>query len=153
MLPDVTLTAVVSGTEIALDKLQRPAVLIFHGQNTADAALAVNSAVRAVFPAAEDVFVASVIDLRQFPAMFHGMVKPELEKAYHKAAATLPAGADATALIVLLPDWRGTAHDACAVADSTAKATVLVTDAMGNVVLRTNEDDLAARAVAALQEL
>jgi hypothetical protein len=109
--------------------------------------------VRAAFPSPQAVLVASVIDLRPFPSMFHGMVKPELEKAYHKAAGKLPAGADPTGLIVLLPDWKGAAHDACEVRDSTRAAIVLVAAADGRVVARVAGDDPGPAVVTALQGL
>ncbi len=152
MLPDQTLNAVVSAREINLAKIARPAVLIFHGQDTAKAAIEVNNAVRTAFPDADKVLVASIIDLRQFPAMFHGMVKPELEKAYHKAAGNLAPEQTAADLIILLPDWKGQTHDACAVSDSTKEAAVLIADASGKVVARQQGGDLGAVAVAALQD-
>ncbi len=153
MLPDQTLTAVVSDREITLNAIGRPTVLVFHGQTTAPAAMAVNSAVRAVFPDPDQVLIASVIDLRQFPAMFQAMVRPELDKAYYKAADKLPDGADASALIVLLPDWKGAAHTACGVQDSTRDAAIMVADATGHIVARAQADDLGQAAVAALQGL
>ncbi len=153
MLPAETLTAVVSAREITLNAVGQPAVFIFHGQDTATAALEINNTVRAVFPAADEVLIASIIDLRQFPSMFHGMVKPELEKAYHKAAGKLPEGADAASLIVLLPDWKGATHDACGVQNSTKEAVVIVSGAEGNILLTDQGQDLGQAAVAALQAL
>jgi len=151
MLPAETLRAVVSDHEINLAAIGRPSVLIFHGQDTAAAALAVNNTVRAAYPDPQEVLIASVIDLRQFPAMFHGMVKPELEKAYHKAAGKLPADADAAAMIVLLPDWKGAAHEACGVQNSTAEAVVLVAAADGRILARVQGDDVDQAALSALQ--
>ena len=150
MLPAETLTAVVTSQDITLNAIGRPAVLVFHGQNTAAEAMAVNNAVRAVLPNPEDVLIASVIDLRPFPSMFHGMVKPELEKAYHKAAAKLPPDADAAALVVLLPDWKGNAHEACGVQNTTREAVVVVADAQGRILTTAQGTDLGAAALAAL---
>ncbi len=96
--------------------------------------------------------IASVIDLRPFPSMFHGMVKPELEKAHHKAAGKLPAAADANALVVLLPDWKGAAHDACQVQNSTKEAAIIVADADGRILARAQGVDLGEAALAALQK-
>ena len=151
-LPAEILTTVVTAREITLNAIGRPAVLVFHGQDTTAEAIAVNNAVRAVFPDPEEVLIASVIDLRQFPSMFHGMVKPELEKAYHKTAGKLPADADAEALVVLLPDWKGAAHDACGVQGSTREAAVVVADAQGHILTRAQGADLSAVALAALSE-
>lgn len=151
MLPAETLTAVVSGQEITLNAIGRPAVIVFHGQNTAGAALEVNNTVRATFPSPDEVLIASVVDLRQFPAMFQGMVKPELEKAYHKAAGQLPEGADAAAMIVLLPDWKGATHDACGVQNSTKEAAVIIANADGSIISTVQGENLGAAAVTALQ--
>ena len=152
-LPALALEAVVSGRTVDLAALGRPAVFVFHGQDTAGAAMAVHAAVRTAHPDPDAVFMASVIDLRAFPSMFHGMVKPELEKAYHKAAAGLPAGADPADWVVLLPDWKGAAHDACGVSDSTRRAAVLVADAAGRVVAHSQDPDPATAALAALADL
>ncbi len=151
MLPAETLTAVVSGQEITLNAIGRPSVLVFHGQDTAAAAMEVNNTVRAAFSSPDEVLVASVIDLRQFPAMFHAMVKPELEKAYHKAAGKLPAGADPAAMIVLLPDWKGTTHNACSVENSTKEAVVVVAGADGSILATVQGENLGQAAVTALQ--
>lgn len=146
-LPHLTLTAAGSGREFDLGALGAPCVIVCHGQNTARAALEVNLAVRAVHPTAGDVIIASVIDLRSFPSMFHGMVRPELEKAYHKAAGNLPEGSDPAAFVVLLPDWDGQATDALGVVGSTATAAVVVADARGRVLGTRQGDDLGAGAL------
>lgn len=151
MLPAETLTAVVTNRDITLNAIGRPAVFIFHGQDTAAAAIAVNNTVRAAYPSPDEVLIASVIDLRSFPAMFHGMVRPELEKAYHKAAGKLPADADSAGMIVLLPDWKGAAHDACGVTNSTRQAAVIVAAADGRILARGQGEGIDQTALAALQ--
>ena len=141
-LPDITLTATGSEREIKLTGFGMPVVLICHGQNTSKAALEVNKVVRLEYPDATEVAVASVIDLRSFPSMFHGMVKPELEKAYHKAAGKLPPGANPVDWVILLPDWDGAATDSLGVRDSTATAAVIVADSEGNIVGTRQGDEL-----------
>jgi hypothetical protein len=128
-LPALTLEAAGSGRAVTLNAVGCPLVLICHGQETAPAAFEVNNAVRAQFADAGQVCIASVIDLRQFPSMFHGMVRPELEKAYRKAAEKLPEGADPAEFVVLLPDWKGEATDALEAGGSTKTAVVVVADA------------------------
>ena len=133
-LPALTLEAAGSGRTVNLSEIRWPAVLICHGQDTARAAIEVNTTVREKHGDAGQVLIASIIDLRQFPSMFHGMVKPELEKTYKKAAANLPEGADPAEFVILLPDWKGEATDALGAADSTRTAVVLVADAAGRIV-------------------
>ncbi len=135
-LPRLTLEATGSGRTISLNEIGCPLVIVCHGQDTAQGAFEVNNAVRAQYPDASQVCIVSVIDLRQFPSMFHGMVKPELDKAYRKAAGKLPEGADPAEFVVLLPDWKGEATDALEAEGSTRDAVVVVADATGNIVGR-----------------
>ncbi len=146
-LPDLTLTAAGSEKEFNLATLGAPAVIVCHGQHTAKAALEVNRTVRREHPDPQALVVASVIDLRQFPSMFRGMVKPELEKAYHQAAGDLPEGADPADLVILLPDWDGSVTDTLGAQGSTEQAVVLVADAAGNVLGTRQGDDLGAAAL------
>ena len=124
-LPDVTLTAAGSGREVDLRGIGVPVILIFHGQDTGEAALEVNKSVRKLYPGVDEVFLASVIDLRSFPSMFRSMVQPALEKAYFNAAGKIPEGADPADLVVLMPDWDGTVHDTVGVEGSTERAAVV----------------------------
>ena len=133
-LPDLTLNAAGSRHDFKLSAFGVPTVLVFHGQNTAEAALEVNKTVRAAHPDPSQVAIASIIDLRSFPSMFHGMVKPELEKAYLKASSKLPEGTDARDYVILLPDWDGSVTDTLGISNSTSTAAIMVADAAGNVV-------------------
>ena len=83
-LPEVVLTAIVSGREISLRNIGAPLVLIFHAQDTARTALEVNRTVRGAYPDAREVVIASVIDLRSCAVMLKGMVGGGLEKSDHK---------------------------------------------------------------------
>jgi hypothetical protein len=152
-LPDVTLKAAGSEREISLRGIGTPALLVFHGQDTADAALEINKAVRRDHPSADEVFIASVIDLRSFPSMFHGMVKPALEKAYYNAAGKVSEGADPADLVVLLPDWDGAVHDAVGVTDSTRDAAVILVDSEAGIIWRGQGEQLAEKAQSALGDL
>jgi len=152
-LPDVTLTAAGSDREVNLRNIGAPVILIFHGQDTGDAALQVNQAVRRRFPGVDEVFIASVIDLRSFPSMFRSMVRPALEKAYFNAAGKVPEGADPTDLVVLLPDWDGAVHDSLGIEGSTEKAAVVVADREARIVCSDQGDNLAEAALRAFTGL
>jgi len=152
-LPEVTLTAAGSGREVFLGPGSTPLVLVFHGQDTADQAVAVHKAVRRKYPHGNQVVIASIIDLRSFPSMFHGMVTPVLEKAYLNAASKLPPGADPAEQVVILPDWDGAVHEAVGIQDSTRQAAVIVTDAARTILCRDQGDDPANAAVGALDKL
>jgi hypothetical protein len=103
------LAAVASKRRIALAKIDRPAVLIFHARETANAAEAVNTAARARYPAVavEDLLIASVVDLRIVPRMVRGIAERAMRNAYQEAAAALPAGMTPAEYVLILPDWDG----------------------------------------------
>lgn len=146
-LPDQILHTAGSRLEMKLSRLGCPAVLICHGQDTAPAAFAVNSTVREKYPDAEQVIIASIIDLRAFPKMFQGMVKPELEKAYLKAAGKLRAGLDPQDYVILIPDWDGSVTDQLEATGSTKQAVVIVADSKGQVVGSHTGEDLGTAAL------
>lgn len=152
-LPDVNLTAAGSEREVNLRKIGVPTILVFHGQDTGDAALQVNKAVRKRFPGVDKVFIASVIDLRSFPGMFRSMVQPAMEKAYFNAAGKLPTEADPADLVILLPDWEGSVHDTLGVKGSTEQGAVVVADREGRIVCIDQSENLAETALTALAEL
>lgn len=152
-LPAVVLKAVVSGREMALDETDVPLVLVFHAQDTAQDAVAVNKAVRSVHRDPADVLVASVIDLRSFPSMFRGMVEAELEKAYHNAAGRLPEGADPADHVILLPDWDGAVYDALEIKNANAQAAVIVADRQGRIICQAQENGLGTLALDALEKI
>jgi hypothetical protein len=152
-LPDVTLTAAGSSREVNLRGIGVPVILIFHGQDTGEAALEVNKSVRKLYPGVDEVFLASVIDLRSFPSMFRSMVQPAIEKAYYNAAGKVPPEADPADLVVLLPDWDGAVHEAVGITGSTDKAAVVVVDAAANILFIDQGDDPAGAALNALAEI
>ncbi len=147
LLPGLKLHAVGSHQEFKLNKFGRQAVLICHGQDTAKAAFEVNNAVREKYPDADQVIIASVIDLRAFPSMFHGMIKPELDKAYLKASGKLPHDLDPKDYVILLPDWDGEVTDALEAKGSTKNAVVVVADDQGKVIGSANSGNLGKAAL------
>jgi hypothetical protein len=152
-LPDQLLHTAGSRLELKLNKLGRTAVLVCHGQDTAKAAIEVNTVLREKYPDARQLFIASIIDLRSFPTMFHGMVKPELEKAYLKAAAKLPEGHDPLDYVVLIPDWDGSVTDQLEAEGSTREAVVVVADAKGEIKGTCRGKDLAQQTIKILDQL
>lgn len=153
LLPDMILNAAGSRQDFKLNKLGRTTVLICHGQDTAKAAFEVNNAVREKHPDAAQVIIASIIDLSSFPSMFHGMVKPELEKAYLKAAGKLDAGLEPKEYVILLPDWDGDVTAALDAKGSTKNAVVIVADDQGKVLGSANSGDLGQAALKLLAKI
>ena len=108
LAPDFDLLAAGSGRRVRLRGLAgRKLVLVFHLQGTAPTAREINRAVRERFPDAEEVFIASVIDLSIVPSLYWMTVGLVLNSAYEQAARELPPDVDPAEYLVILPDWGG----------------------------------------------
>ncbi|MCA9917211.1 MAG: NAD(P)/FAD-dependent oxidoreductase [Anaerolineales bacterium] len=133
-LPSATLTAAGSGRQVVLTDVKRPSVLIFHTQETAAASTAVNQAVRAKYPLATSVFVASVVDLHTLPKLFRRFAESAMRKSYEEAASTLPHGMKPQDYVVILPDWDGGVTRAFGLENVDKQAGVAVLDGNGRLV-------------------
>ena len=103
----MTLTAAGSERKFDLHALPAPALLIFHGDNNTDTVAEANVVIRADFPGADQLLIASVIDLHHIPRMFRPMAVRAMKKAYERSGELIPAELDAEAYVILLPDWDG----------------------------------------------
>lgn len=146
-VPDVTLTTVQSNREIALKSLGQTAVLVFHTQDTSEAAKAVNRAVRDQYPLAADVLIASVIDLSGVPRMFRKIASAAMGQVYQKMADSLPAGFEPAEYLLMLPDWDGAATRAFGLSGVDKQAAVVVLAANGDIAGVSQEEDLGETAV------
>ena len=146
-LQSLTLTAVHTNREINLKAPGQTAVLVFHTQDTSDAAKAVNLAVRDQYPLAAEVMIASVIDLSGVPRMFRKIAESAMGKVYQKMAESLPAGFDPAEYLLMLPDWDGAATQAFGLSGVDKQAAVVVLDANGNIAGVSQEKDLGETAV------
>lgn len=146
-VPDVTLTAVQSNREINLKAPGQTAVLIFHTQDTGDAAKAVNLAVRDQYPLAAEVMIASVIDLSGVPRMFRKVASAAMEKVYQKMAESLPTGFEPAEYLLMLPDWDGAVTRAFGLTGVDKQAAVVVLDAKGGMAGIAQEADLSGAAL------
>ena len=81
--------------------------LVFHGRETVQAVVEINTTVRPVYPEPKPVVLVSVIDLSVVPRFLHRAVKPRLEQAYEQAAREMPKGYNPVDYVFLLPDWNG----------------------------------------------
>jgi len=84
-----------------------PTVLICLAQETEKAAATVESAVRQRFPAANEVLLVNVVDLRGVPGMFRKVAEGMMVSEYKKAVAALADGLDPRDHVIILPDWQG----------------------------------------------
>ncbi len=154
--PDISLQAVESGRTInPAQPDARYLVLVFQSQKTVRAMAPIQDKVRRKFPAADDVRIASVVDLRGVPRMFRGMAKSALKQAYTEAASHLPEdwpSSDPADYVIILPDWKGTFFDAFGVTDANEKAAAVVINQQGVVLGSSQDGNLSAFVLSLLDE-
>jgi hypothetical protein len=123
------------GTRRVIDTagLDRPAVFVCYAEATQGGANAIEEAVRQQYSAAQ-VLVAHVIDLHTVPGMFHAIARNILNSEYEKAVAALPAGEDAAAYVIILPDWDAAFVKSLGLEDVTKHLGVAVLDSDGNLL-------------------
>lgn len=134
--PKLTLKAIGSNREVQLNALGKPAALLFHTQETAEQAAAINSSLRtqSQYQSCDSLFIANVVDLRGVPKLFRGFAEKAMKESYEKAASSLPAEARPEDYVLILPDWDGSVTDAVELKNVNQKAGVVVLDAGGNIL-------------------
>lgn len=133
--PAFSLTAVKSGRQISPESSKGNVLgLVFHGRETVQAVVEINTTVRPIYPDPKPVILVSVIDLSIVPRLLHGAVRPMLEQAYDQAAREIPKGYEPADYVFLLPDWTGAVTKAFRVKDTGKMAAVVVIDPQGQVV-------------------
>ena len=141
------LTAVESGRPVSLQEIGKPAVLVFHSQDSAEAAQSIIAAVRDSHPQADEVMVASVVDLRHVPRMFLKVAERAMRNAFKEAAKGLPAGLDPADYVVILPDWDGSVTGEMGFGDVGTAPGVAVLDSAGTLAGTEQGGDLTAAAL------
>jgi len=144
-----TMKAIGSNREVNLNALSKPAVLLFHTQETAEDAAKVNAAIRADenYHTAENLFIANIVDLRSVPKLFRGFAEKAMKENYEKAAASLPAEANPADYVLILPDWDGSVTKSVGLKDTNKTAGIAVFNAKGQVVGTYQGSDSIAKAV------
>src|SRR5262245_29164885 len=105
--PAITLTAVGSGREVALNAPCQTTLLICFAQETQAGTEAIEKAARARWPNAKDLLVAYLVDLHKVPGIFRKVAEGILNGEHKKAVAALPPDSDPYDEVVILPDWAG----------------------------------------------
>ncbi len=151
--PGITLTAIGSGRRITLNQIDSPAVLLFHGRNTAEASKSVNGPLRDRYPEASALLIASIMDLHIAPKLLRGMVESFIKDAYEEACQELPAKWPARDYLLLLPDWDGKITKAFGFSDTDKTAGVAVLNANAELVGIYQGKDLVAQTLALLDKI
>jgi hypothetical protein len=151
--PAITLTAIGTGRKVTLNKIGAPALLIFHGRNTANASKNINGPVRERYPDASNLLVASIMDLHIAPRLLRGVVEAFIRDAFEEASKELPNGWTARDYLILLPDWDGRLTKNFGFKDPDKIVGLVVLDSQAKVVGVYQGKDLVAQALAMLEKV
>jgi hypothetical protein len=150
--PRVTLTAIGSKRKIDLRRTGTLTLLVCHGQETADEATQVHTAVRERYPLSSTLLAASLVNLKIVPRMFRGIAETAIRKAYQDATLKLKDGQQPEEYIVILPDWDGGVTTSLDLRNTTSAAGVAILDGEGNVLETFQGANLASTTVSLLEK-
>jgi len=131
-MPDKTIKAIGSGREVNLQNFGLPTLLIFHYRDSAGTARKINNTVRKKYNA-EEVFIASVLDLHSIPKLARGATEAMIGREYKKTAGELKETEKPEDYVVLLPDWNGQMTKALGFTDTNKTAGIAILDESGYV--------------------
>ncbi len=154
-LPATTLKAAGSGREIALNAIGKPAMLLFHTQETAEQAAKVNTTIRAVekFAKAENLFIANVVDLHGIPKLFRNFAERAMKSSYEEAVAGLPKNLAPEDYVIILPDWDGSVTKAAGLENVNEQIGMVFLDAAGDLQGVFRGDAAVGRALELLEKM
>jgi len=149
--PSVELEAIGHGRKLTIDAIGAPAVLIFVARETAVSARTVVDSIRARYPMASQVVVATVADLRGIPRLARRVVRGRMKESYDHAVERLEEGQAPEDYVLILPDWDGAVMTALGIDDLSKTIAVAVIDAAGDVTGVYHGFDTATRVLALLE--
>ena len=132
--PDITLTAVVSKRKIALNAVTVPTLLMLFEQGTAGQIDPVLTAVRDVWPTADLVQIANVVDLRKFPKIVRKVAETLLNNSYKNNAKNVKAGREPADYVIILPDWQGKVMKALGIENVSTRIAIAVVAPGGKLI-------------------
>jgi hypothetical protein len=149
--PAVTLKANGHGRLLTFNQLGAPALLVCVARETGDQASPVVSAIREMFPKAEQLLIATIADTRPFPKLLRKIAEQIMKSSYNDAVKNLKEGRTPEQYVLIVPDWDGQVLGPLGVEDVTKTIAVAVINAEGNVVGVYQGDDPGAHALELLQ--
>lgn len=151
-MPTLELEAVVTRRKVDLGRPGRRALILVHGRTNSDAVTAVIREARLRCPDPTELLIAAVPDVSLLPRLMRPLATPFLSRAYHEAAARLPAGLDPAEQVVILPDASGAAIRALGLRSVEEQAAVALIAADGEVLGVSQGGDLVAAALRLLDD-
>lgn len=152
-IPAVSLKAIGSNRTIALHQFGKPAVLVFHTQETAGVSEAINHAIDGTYALVSEVLVASVVDLHIVPRPFRFIAEAAMKQSYQDVIKKLPAGLAPEEYVLILPDWDGSVTKAVGLRRVNKTAGVVVVDRTGIIAGVYQGTDPVPAALALLEQV
>ena len=160
--PAKTLVAIGSGRRVTLNRLAKPAVLLFLARETSNDGAPVIARLREDYPLVEQVLMASVVDLHIVPRLVRGVAEAAMRLAYDKAVERFPhefkptrpgEPVDPADYIIILPDWDAAITRHFGVRNPARTPALAVLDRHGVLVSLQEGGDLTASALSSLQRI
>ncbi len=149
--PAFELEAIGSGRKVSPEGLAgRRVVLVLHGPRTTDAPKEVGKAVRAEFSAADDVFVANVVNLKSMGGLWKKVATAQMTQTYEKMGAKIEG--DPADYVVLLPDWDNAVGPLFEIEDSNQAPAVAVLEDDGTILGVVTGESLGDQVMALLAQ-
>lgn len=150
--PSVTLEAIGHKRKITLDAIGVPAALVFVGREKEDAAVPVVDAIRAKYPLASQIVVATVADARGLPRIVRKIARMMMKSSYDEAVAKLEHGKSPEEYVLLLPDWDGSVMAPLNIEGVSKTIAVAVLDAHSYVTGIYQGYDVSTRALTLIRQ-
>jgi hypothetical protein len=131
----------------------RPLLLLFHDQEGEATVRAMQAAVRARWPMAADVAVASVVNMSAIPFFLRSLAAGVIEKAYRDGAAQLPPGLKPADYVIILLDQKGALYKAFGVEGSGRPPVAILINGAWQVAGRFTGPTLVEQVMGALEGL
>ena len=151
--PAVTLKAIGHGRQVDISKIGVPAVLIFAGRETSPAVRPVIEAVRDRYPAASQVVIATIADVRSIPRLVRKVAETLMKSNYKESVDRLVEGRTPEEYVLIFPDWDGAVYKPLGVEDVTQSIAIAVLDADGSVIEVSQGDGAPEQALATLSSV
>jgi hypothetical protein len=152
-LPPITLTAIVTRTNVALQNIGKPAVLVFCTQETASTTEAIIHVIDSKYKLISDVFVAGIVDLRVVPKWFRFIAEAAMGTSYRDALGRVPKRLSDRECVFILPDWDGVVIDALGFQRVNQIAGIALLDETGTIVATYQQDDPGKHILAKLDDM
>lgn len=133
-IPSVTFKTVFTNKSVTLDKIGKPAVLIFCTRETSQVSETISRKIDTKYELVHDVFIGSIVDLHVVPYLFRFIAESAMVNAYHDAFKQVPERLKERDCVVIMPDWEGAMAKALGLRDLCRSASVVVLNADGTIV-------------------